>query len=160
MPRPASDIRQRLLQAARSRFLHEGVDGASLRSVAQDARTNIGMVYYYFKTKDDLFFAVVEEAYAKLLLDLSADLAADATPEKRLRRLYARMSQLDDEEIDVVRLIMREAFVSSARLTRLAQRFEHGHVPLVLGALRDGVASGDFDAQVHPAVQLVATFSL
>ena len=67
MPRPPSDIAARIVEAARDRFLLQGVDGASLRSIAADAGTNIGMVYYYFKTKDDLFLAVIEEAYAQLL---------------------------------------------------------------------------------------------
>jgi AcrR family transcriptional regulator len=44
MARPRSDIRPRLLASARARFLREGVDGASLRSIAKDAATNIGMV--------------------------------------------------------------------------------------------------------------------
>jgi AcrR family transcriptional regulator len=38
--------------------LGDGVDGASLREIAREAGTNIGMVVYYFATKDDLFLAV------------------------------------------------------------------------------------------------------
>jgi AcrR family transcriptional regulator len=45
MARPASDIAPRIVHAARERFLFEGVDGASLRNIAKDAGTNIGMVY-------------------------------------------------------------------------------------------------------------------
>jgi AcrR family transcriptional regulator len=160
MPRPASDIRERLIDAARARFLNEGVDGASLRGVAKDAKTNIGMVYYYFKTKDDLFFAVIEEPYAKLVAEWSHDLSADISPEDKLRRIYGRMSRLSPTEIDVVRLVLREAMVSSARLSRLAQRFEQGHVPLVVKALRDGIAQGTFDPGLHLAVLLAATASM
>src|SRR5262245_3780987 len=135
MPRPASDIRERILHAARARFLREGVDGASLRGVAQDAGTNIGMVYYYFKSKDELFLGVVDEVYARFLADLGAALAPDLPPPERLRRLYQRMAQLGDDELDVVRLVLREAMVSSARLVELARRAAQGHVPLVLRAL-------------------------
>ena len=88
MPRPQSDIDARIVEAARSRFLLEGVDGASLRSIARDAGTSIGMVYYYFKTKDELFLAVIETAYRGLLVDFSAALASDVTAEQRLARLF------------------------------------------------------------------------
>src|SRR4029077_6434218 len=57
MARPRSDIQPRIVRAARERFLAEGVDGASLRTIASDAGTNVGMVFYYFPTKDDLFLA-------------------------------------------------------------------------------------------------------
>src|SRR5262249_27779376 len=67
MPRPRTDIRVRILHAARARFAAKGVDGSSLRSIAADARTSIGMIYYYFPSKDALFLAVVEEVYGNLL---------------------------------------------------------------------------------------------
>ena len=70
------------------------------------------------------------------------------------------MAQLGDDELDVVRLVLREALVSSARLIALARRFEHGHVPLVLQTLRDGVAAGDFDASIQPIAMFVATLLL
>ena len=54
MARPRGDIAPRILHAARRRFLTEGIDGASLRGIAADAGTNIGMVYYYFPTKDEM----------------------------------------------------------------------------------------------------------
>ena len=59
MARPKSDIEPRIIHAARRRFLEDGVDGASLRKIAREAGTNIGMIYYYFPTKDDLFLAYV-----------------------------------------------------------------------------------------------------
>lgn len=55
MARPRGDIEPRVLEAARKRFLEQGVDGASLRKIAEDAGTNIGMIYYYFPTKEALF---------------------------------------------------------------------------------------------------------
>ena len=160
MARPQSDIRARVVEAARERFLLQGVDGASLRSIAEDAKTNIGMVYYYFKTKDDLFLAVVEDAYGDLLGDMAGALAPDVPAEQRLLRVYERMAALDDREFKVVRLVLREALISSSRLTRLAQRFEQGHIPLVLTTLADGVQSGRFDARRDPAVLAIATAAL
>ena len=150
MARPPSDIRHRILEAAGERFLLQGVDGASLRGIAKDAGTSIGMVYYYFKTKDELFLAVVEEAYGKLLADFAHMLGSDAAPEQRLARLYRRIARIDEREFKIVRLIMREALISSTRLTHLAKRFERGHVPLVLQAFHDGVQSSRFDHR-HPA---------
>ena len=90
MARPRSDIRPRLITAARERFLLDGVDGASLRNIARDANTNIGMLYYYFETKETLFFEVVEEHYAPLLADLRSILDHDSVIADRLEtRLHS-----------------------------------------------------------------------
>jgi hypothetical protein len=81
-------------------------------------------------------------------------------PEARLLRIFERAARFDDRELQTVRLIMREALVSSERLTRLASRFEHGHMPLVFDVLGEGVQSGRIDRELHPAVLAAATFTL
>ena len=160
MARPATDIRPRLLRAARARFLAHGVDGASLREIASAAGTSIGMVYYHFKTKDDLFLAVVEEVYGQVLADLEAALAPGPTVRERLRRLYRRIGALTDDELTVIRLVLREALVSSARLDRLLARFLRGHVPLVMSLLQEGVRDGTLDGGRPIVLLMMATFTL
>ena len=140
MARPRSDIEPRIVHAARRRFLEDGVDGASLRNIARDAGTNIGMIYYYFPTKDDLFLAVVEEIYEKVLLDLETALAAAEPFEARVAAVYRRAGSLTDDEVDVFRLVVREAMVSSSRLDRLVERFKRGHIALMLRAVAEGMA--------------------
>ena len=160
MARPQSDIAPRIIHAARERFLFEGVDGASLRNIAKDAGTNIGMVYYYFKTKDELFLAVVDEVYGQLLDDMRQILADTESSDARIHRLYQRIAAVSDDEFKVVRLILREALVSSARLSRVAERFMGGHVPLILQMLQEEIAAGRLRADVHPVAMLGAMFSL
>jgi AcrR family transcriptional regulator len=154
MPRTRSDIGPRIVHAARARFLAEGVDGASLRAIAQDAGTSIGMVYYYFKTKDDLFFAVVEETYERLLEDLTRACDPKLPPKERMRRLYRRVGEVDAHESQIIRLVVREALVSSTRLTRLIDRFKRGHFPLVIATLADGMREGSIRSDVPPIVLL------
>jgi AcrR family transcriptional regulator len=160
MARPRTDIRPRILHAARERFRESGVDGASLRAIARDAKTSIGMIYYYFPNKDDLFFAVVEESYEKILTDLERVLSSEGGVEERLGRLFERIAEATDEEVETVHLVGREALLSSARRDRLVQRFTRGHVALILRTVMQGVSEGAFDPKRHPAVLLLATFSL
>lgn len=160
MARPKSDIQSRIVDAARTRFLADGVDGASLRRIARGAKTSIGMIYYYYPTKDDLFLAVVEGIYVGLLVDMEAALTADAPVRERIRRLFVRIGSLSEVELSVVKLIVREALVSSVRLERLALRFQRGHLPLLLATIRDGFASGAVNPALHPALAFMAMLSL
>ncbi|MBS2017898.1 MAG: TetR/AcrR family transcriptional regulator [Deltaproteobacteria bacterium] len=162
MARPASDIRARLLVAARKRFLVDGVDGASLRTIAKEARTNVGMVVYWFATKDDLFLATVEEVYAKLVADLETILAADTTVRARLERAFARLGHASDLEVDTLRLVVREALLTppSPRFERLLGRFREGHVSMVARVLAEGVERGELDASIPFPLLLVSTFGV
>ena len=160
MARPRSNIAPRIVHAARGRFLAEGVDGASLRRIAQEAGTNIGMVYYYFPSKDDLFLAVVEEVYVALLADLEQALAPALPVAERLAGLYQRLGALSADELLVLRIVVREVLASPARLDGLIERFRRGHLPLVLTLVRDGFATGFFDAQLPPLLVTVAMMML
>jgi AcrR family transcriptional regulator len=138
----------------------EGVDGASLRRIAKEARTSIGMIYYYYPTKDDLFLAVVEEIYSVVLADLLAALDPSLPVEERIRRLYVRVGSVTEDELLVIRLVLREALVSSKRLDRIVELFWRGHVPLILRLVGDGIANGTFDDRIHPAVLFISMMAL
>jgi len=160
MPRPRTDIRPRILDAARARFAAAGVDATSLRSIASDAGTSIGMIYYYFPTKDELFLAVVEDVYGRLLGDLEAALGGERDFASRALALYRRVAASSALERDVIRLVAREAFTSGQRRESVARRFSRGHVPLIFEAVLAGVRAGELRADVHPLVLMAATIAL
>jgi AcrR family transcriptional regulator len=58
--------RARILEAATSEFAHHGYGGARVDRIAARAGANKRMLYYYFGSKDELFLAVLEEAYAHI----------------------------------------------------------------------------------------------
>lgn len=145
MARPRSDIRPRLVSAARVRFLADGVDGASLRRIAQEAGTSVGMVHYYFPTKDDLFFAVVDDVYGHLLEELQGLLTEEGSFAERLERVSRHLGQISETELDVVRIVIREALVSTERRDRLLERFAQGHLRLVYATLERAAAEGELD---------------
>lgn len=161
MGRPRTDIQPRILRAARARFLVDGVDGASLRTIAKEAGTSIGMVFYYYPTKDDLFLAVIEERYAVLLADLDAILQPPVgSLRERLREVFARLGRASEEELDVIRLVVREALLSSPRLQLLLARLRLGHIGMMLGALADGVMRGEIRQGLPLPVLLATTFGI
>jgi TetR/AcrR family transcriptional regulator len=160
MPRPRTDIRPRILKSARERFAASGVDATSLRSIASDAGTSIGMIYYYFPTKDDLFLAVVEEVYAALLSDLEQALSAHPDFESSVNALYRRVAGASALELQVIRLVAREALTSGQRLKSLVQRMSRGHVPLIFKTVGRGLTRGELRRELHPAVLMAATLAL
>jgi AcrR family transcriptional regulator len=158
--RPRSNIQARILRAARKRFLAEGVDGAALRRIAADARTSIGMVYYYFHTKDDLFLAVVEEIYQAFVADLARLLGSDAPFDQRLQRVSTRFAAMSAHELDVIRLILREVLASSSRLDKIMARFERGHLAVLIDAVARALREGDIDGRHHPMALMLCIFGL
>lgn len=162
MARPRTDIEPRIIAAARELFLAHGVEGTSLRQIARSADTSVGMIYYYFTTKDDLFLAVVEEDYGLILADMKEALA-DGAPgsfEERLGRLLRRVGQLSDHELQTIKLVIAEMLGSSDRRGRLLERFQRGHLPLILTFMTEGAAAGGLRSDLPAPLLMVSTFAL
>jgi AcrR family transcriptional regulator len=154
MPRPATDIRDRIVSAARAEFFAQGVDAAALRAIAKKAHTSLGMIYYYYPSKDELFLAVLEEPYQKFLSRLSERLESQGSFEQRLTALYGIFAELSPLEKDTLKLVLREMLGSSERLSRVIERFQRGHLPLLVNFLGAGAREGLIRAHTHPALLL------
>ncbi len=53
----------RILEAAKREFAKLGFGGARVDSIAVRAKANKRMIYHYFSSKEELFTAVLEDAY-------------------------------------------------------------------------------------------------
>jgi AcrR family transcriptional regulator len=55
--RTGQQNRQRIIDAARERFMRDGYERATVRAIAKDAGVDVAMVYYFFDSKEGLFTA-------------------------------------------------------------------------------------------------------
>jgi AcrR family transcriptional regulator len=83
--RRRQQTREYLLRAAADVFAERGFHEATLDEVAAAAGFTKGAVYSNFKNKEDLFLALVEDAYARDMAAIKETLeASDVPPEARL----------------------------------------------------------------------------
>jgi AcrR family transcriptional regulator len=83
--RRRQQTREYLLQAAAQVFAERGFYAATLDEVAAAAGFTKGAVYSNFKNKEDLFLALLEDAYAREMTALRATIeSSDIPPEARI----------------------------------------------------------------------------
>ncbi|WP_169458028.1 TetR/AcrR family transcriptional regulator [Ottowia thiooxydans] len=93
--RPKTAGRDAILRVAAELFAEHGFDGCSLRNVAESAQVNQGMIHYFFKTKEALFFEaymrngqpMVEERMS-LLEEEESKSAGEPVPLERLIEIF------------------------------------------------------------------------
>ena len=61
MPKTKADKRTRLIETAVKLAYRHGFRTTSLADIAEAAKVPVGNVYYYFKTKDEIGEAIVEQ---------------------------------------------------------------------------------------------------
>ena len=85
-PTDRAGKRERLVASAGDLMHRQGVPATTLAQVAEAADVPVGNVYYYFKTKDDLIRAVIDDRVAGVRGMLAA-LDQRRSPATRLKAL-------------------------------------------------------------------------
>lgn len=79
--------RRKLVKAGMRVFARDGFDAARIEDIAAEAGHTRGAFYANFKTKEDLFFALLEQEAVRRLTELREILAACPSPETRMHAL-------------------------------------------------------------------------
>ena len=51
--------KNKILEVGRRMFFENGFDGTGVRAIMREVGLDVGAFYYYFKTKDELFDAIM-----------------------------------------------------------------------------------------------------
>lgn len=95
-----SDKREKLLEAAKALIYRQGFAQTTLADIAQESGVPLGNVYYYFKTKDEIAGAVIDD-YKRLMLEGLQQLeAAQDDPRERLQAFIRRAASHKEEVAD------------------------------------------------------------
>jgi AcrR family transcriptional regulator len=88
--REKSEVRDKILDAARELFIAEGYDGVSMRKVADKIEYTPTTIYGHFDDKEDLFRQLCHEDFAKLAEVFQSAQIAEHPVErlKQIGRLY------------------------------------------------------------------------
>ncbi len=76
-----------ILRTASKIIAREGFDGASIRTMAGHSRIGLSAIYYYFKNKDELLYAIQHHAFTTLVSNLRERFTACNSPEEKLRAI-------------------------------------------------------------------------
>jgi len=76
--------RARLIQSAEKIFARDGFEAAKLEEIAKDAGYTRGAFYANFESKEDLFFALLEDEIASRISALEKEMAKVLDPQTKL----------------------------------------------------------------------------
>ena len=141
-----------ILAVATHEFSEKGFAGARIDLIAEATRTSKRMIYYYFGSKDDLYLAVLEDAYSRIRKIESALRLEDLEPIEALRTLVGFTVDYERTNPDFIRLVMSENIQRGATLARSTtiQQRNTTAIDGVKAVYQRGVAAGVFRPGLDP----------
>lgn len=114
--------RERLLEAAARVFAEQGFNGASVDDVVAAAGLTKGALYWNFKSKEELFFALVEERIDQPLRALMNRTETASEDEETAAEVSRGISHILTNEAQLV-LLMNEYWSLAVRNPKLREPF-------------------------------------
>jgi AcrR family transcriptional regulator len=116
--RDAENTRQDILDVATAEFAERGYSGGRVDEIAARTRTTKRMIYYYFGSKEGLWIAVLERAYAAIRAAEQELGVEHLEPREAVRRLAEVTFDHHEAHPDFIRLVSIENIHNAEHLRR------------------------------------------
>ncbi len=148
-----SKTRQKLVDVARQLFAKNGLENTTMNDIAQQSGKGRRTLYTYFKSKDEVYFAVIESELERLSDKMDVVAAKRTSPQDKILELI--YTHLDSIKETVMRNgNLRAAFFRNIWMVeKVRKNFDEAEIELFRKVYADGKAEGEFDID---NVELVA----
>lgn len=142
--------KKNILLAAQKVFARKGFTSAKIDDVAREARIGKGTVYEYFKSKEDIFFALYEEVKAELHRRIFS-IDKELPPGEKLRK-YLASALLSFEAWRDFSFVLLDFWAVHKRSSSSKVNFDELYSEAreqIASVIKEGIKNGDFK-KVNP----------
>jgi TetR/AcrR family transcriptional regulator, fatty acid metabolism regulator protein len=155
---PPADKRRQILDAAVRVFARQGFHATRVSDIADEAGVAYGLVYHYFRSKDEVLNELFIERWSLLLAAIEEADRTDSSAREKLGAVASFIFESYRHDRDLMKVIIVE-------VTRAANSFGQTHLEEIHRAyesiakiVADGQATGVFRADVEPIFASLAFY--
>lgn len=140
-----SKTRLKLVDVARQLFAKMGVQKTTMNDIALASQKGRRTLYTYFKSKDEIYMAVIETELERLS-DVMSKVANEMLPpdKKLIKMIFARLDAI--KEIVYRNGTLRAYFFRDIwKVEKARKKFDNKEIILIRNILSEGVAQGVFN---------------
>jgi AcrR family transcriptional regulator len=125
-----TDLKNKIKKIAVEHFNRAGYHGATIRTIAKEADCSLPMIYYYYKSKKDLFHEIIKKDYFNILKKQVRQIKATNILDFYTQFIY-QINHLSDYDKKVYRLGIKVnlSFDGDEELMELMDKWEKTILP-------------------------------
>lgn len=137
--------RAKLVDVARQLFAKKGVEDTTMNDIAQASKKGRRTLYTYFKSKEQIYMAVVESELEMLSTQMEKAASKPVSPDKKILELI--MTHLDAIKMVVYRngTLRADFFRDIWRVEAMRKEFDRKEIALFRCVLHEGKEQNLFD---------------
>lgn len=137
--------RDRFIEVARSLFARKGVENTTMNDIATASDKGRRTIYTYFKSKREIFNAVIESESDDLLQNLNSIVTKLASPEQKLREYVATRMETMRQIVSRNGSLRAGFFRDVRKVDRARSVISKKEIKMLMHILHEGVVLGVFD---------------
>jgi AcrR family transcriptional regulator len=154
--RRSGQSQQQILAAAEIEFADKGLAGARVDAIAETSGINKQMMYYYYGSKEDLYLAVLERAYAAMRREERELNLTELHPVDAIRRLVEFKFDYYTRNPVMIRLLAGEN-MQNAKYLKRSSRLREMHISLI-DVLQAVLTAGEKQKLIRPGIDPVQLY--
>lgn len=142
-----SKTRQKLVDVARQLFAKNGLENTTMNDIALSSGKGRRTLYTYFKSKEDIYYAVIESELERLSDKLDEVAAKKTRPQDKIIELiYTHLNMIKETVVRNGNL-RAEFFRNIWMVEKVRKNFDEDEIDLFRKVYADGKADGEFDIE-------------
>ncbi len=152
----SAKTRRLLLDVARNVFAKKGLEETTMNDIAVASGKGRRTLYTYFKSRDDLYYAVIEEELDRMSDRMREVAAKSINPEDKLLQLIYTHLSLVRETVNRNGNLRAEFFRDIWLVEKVRKNFDQTERDLLAKILMEGMRSEQFDVMdIRLAVDII-----
>lgn len=151
------DTYKRILISAEKVFAQKGYDGAGMREIADTAKVNKAMLFYYFKSKEKLYFAIIAEAHKEMNEKISEVVNLAVSAGEKIKKLAKIFTNLLFRRQDLFKIALREMAEFKENLRHSGREHVMSTIEGMAKIINEGIKNKEF-REIDPLTATMAFF--
>lgn len=143
-PVKEEQTRQEILSAARKLFQKYGLDKTTMEDIAQAAGKGKSSLYYYYKSKEEVFLAVIEKDREEAQAAIAKAVGREKMASAKLRAFVLTRSHEVKSKINSYSVILAETRKHLNLFNTISKRANSWEREMLRNIFIEGVKSGEF----------------
>ncbi len=135
---------RRIVATAEEIFAEQGLAGARMDEIARAAKVNKALLYYYFRSKEELYRFVLEALLSQLRQRVAPQGAGLPTHQKRLAAVIDNFFDFVQRHPNYPRLIQREMMSHGPNLDWIVSEYYRPLHGQLVSLIDEGISTGEF----------------
>lgn len=148
--------KEKLIDVARGLFAKNGLENTTMNDIAVASGKGRRTLYTYFKSKDDVFYAVIEKEMERMSDRLRLVADKELEPEDKLVQLVYTHLSLIKETVIRNGSLRAEFFRNIWLVEKVRKTFDQTEIDIIQKIIMQGIRQGKFDvANINLSVEII-----